>query len=444
MKVAICTLGCKVNQYESQALAERFAALGFDVVDAEEEADVYVVNSCTVTGVADKKSRNCARRTKRLNPNALTALVGCYAEVAADELAAEVPEIDLLVGSAEKDRLPDLVAQRLGIRAAYEEAAAVTGLGGRTRAYIKVEDGCDRYCAFCIVPYARGPVRSRPLDQIVEEARALVARGYKELILTGVNAALYGNDLNEAAGAAPAGDSNEIFDMWMSRGDHIDAFPHPGILDVVDAIAALDGDYRIRLSSLEPTVIDADYARELVKRDVLCPHLHLPLQSGSDAVLAAMGRRYRMDDYRRIVDVLKTYDSLYSITTDLIVGFPGETEEDFEATLRAVHEIGFARLHVFRYSARGGTPAAEMEGQIPDETKTERSQRLISEGEKCRQAFLRRNAGTRRQALFFGPSPGGTGDARETPTYEGITDNDIEVAIASDKDLTGRLQYIDL
>jgi threonylcarbamoyladenosine tRNA methylthiotransferase MtaB len=463
-RIAFHTLGCKVNQYETQALSERFAALGFHVVSPDEKADVYVVNSCTVTGIADRKSRNFARRSKRLNPDALTVLAGCYAETSPDELK-EVKEIDLLVGSADKERLPELIMERItGLQpgrsaeaggkgpaseqdrgtvsascAAHtpERAPGVTGLAGRARGYIKIEDGCDRYCSYCIVPRARGAVRSRAQEDIVAEARALISNGYKELVLTGVNAALYGSD----------GDCGH------------------GVIAVVDAVSGIDGDFRIRLSSLEPTVIDAAYARELVKRERLCPHLHLSLQSGSDRILSAMRRGYAMSDYLRIVDVLKNHDPLFSVTTDLIVGFPGETEVDHEASLQAVRDVGFSHIHAFRYSRRPGTPAAGMDGQVPSAVKAERSRELIAEGERSARAFLGKNIGSRRRVLFYGPdgSAAPNKDARdergntakdgadERPggdtsppvrAYRGITDNDIEIRMQSDEDLTGAFKCV--
>jgi len=508
-KIAFYTLGCKVNQYETQMLAERFEALGFDVVDMSEIADVYVINSCTVTGMADKKSRNFARRAKRRNPDALTVLAGCYAEVAGDSLR-EVKEIDLLVGSAEKERLPELLCGRDGMLARmsggpeadvsrdgtapqlpggpeagffrYDHPKAgnrrgVTGLHDRARAFVKVEDGCDRYCAYCIIPYARGSVRSRPLDEIVSEARALVANGYKELVLTGVNAALYGRDFCAAqepsgvdAESGTAGstanredtpsDTSGASDVSVASVAHNLSGSAGGILDVVDAVSAIDGDFRIRLSSLEPTVIDADYVRKLIKRARLCPHLHLSLQSGSDRILRAMGRRYSMDDYRRIVDVLKAHDAGYAVTTDLIVGFPGETEDDFEETLKAVSEIGFSHIHVFKYSKRKGTAAAEMDGQIPDQVKSARSERLIVAGEKAAAMFMDRNEGTSRQTLFYGKDGKNREDRADKKSemyktynknendennetsdlYRGITDNGIEVRIPSTEDLTNRFK----
>jgi threonylcarbamoyladenosine tRNA methylthiotransferase MtaB len=457
MKIAFYTLGCKVNQYETQALSERFAALGFEVVGTDERADVYVINSCTVTGIADRKSRNCARRSKRANPDALTVLTGCYAELGADSLK-DVSEIDMLVGNDDKEKLPELIMGVIGVNrddaarrghangaredcdvsagsrgestagreyangaredrdvaagsrgestAGREYSNGVTGLADRARAYIKIEDGCDRRCSYCIVPHTRGGVRSRDLGDIVAEARALVANGYKELVLTGVNAALYGG-----AGGR-------------------------GIIDVIDAVSKIGGDFRVRLSSLEPTVIDASYAAELLKREILCPHLHLSLQSGSDAVLSAMNRDYTMRDYLRIADVLRSHDPLFSITTDIIAGFPGETEADHAASLKAIRDVGFSRAHVFRYSRRPGTPAADMSEQIPSRVKAERSGELIAEGKKSANLFLKNNRGSRRQTLFYGTN--------ESATYRGITDNDIEVRVKSDENLTNSFGYLKL
>jgi threonylcarbamoyladenosine tRNA methylthiotransferase MtaB len=464
-RIAFYTLGCKVNQYESQALAERFARLGYDVVRPGQQADIYIINSCTVTGVADRKSRNFARRSKRLNPDALTVMAGCYAETSAGSLR-DVEEIDMLVGSADKERLPELIARAAAGRGlmlsegnGLPESENVTGLAGRARAYIKIEDGCDRFCSFCVVPKARGGVRSRAIDDIVAEARALVTNGYKEIVLTGVNAALYGKGLGL------------------------------GIADVVDAVSRVGGDFRIRLSSLEPTVIDAAYARELVKRERLCPHLHLSMQSGSDSVLAAMKRGYNMSDYMRIIDVLKTHDPLFSITTDIIAGFPGEADDDHEASLCAVKEIGFSRIHVFRYSRRPGTPAAEMDGQVPPAVKANRSRALIAEGEKSADSFIEKNIGSFRRVLFYGPSdparnrfsqncpkdtihecdqlsvsggPNGRNQLSQgseamvegvshkderfvgSAIYRGITDNDIEIRMSSSRDISNTFACVAL
>jgi threonylcarbamoyladenosine tRNA methylthiotransferase MtaB len=303
-------------------------------------------------------------------------------------------------------------------RAQSDHADGVTGLTGRARAYIKIEDGCDRRCSYCIVPRARGGVRSRAQTDIVAEARALVANGYKELVLTGVNAALYG------------------VDSGLVSVNQVSVGTNSGLIGVIDAVSEVAGDFRIRLSSLEPTVIDAAYAGELVKRERLCPHFHLSLQSGSDAVLTAMNRGYSMMDYMRIVDVLKRHDPEFAITTDIIAGFPGETGADHAASVDAIETAGFSRVHVFRYSRRPGTPAAGMAGQIPSRVKAERSRELIKEGERSAELFFNRNIGRRRQTLFFGSS--------EEGVYRGVTDNDIEIKLRSGDDLKNKFGVISI
>ncbi|MDR1953074.1 MAG: tRNA (N(6)-L-threonylcarbamoyladenosine(37)-C(2))-methylthiotransferase MtaB [Clostridiales Family XIII bacterium] len=403
-KIAFCTLGCKVNQYETQLLAEQFAGRGFEVVGENDCADVYVINSCTVTSIADRKSRHYARHSKRLNPNAVVALIGCYAEVAAEKLE-DMAEVDVLLGSREKEKLPAIIASMLGEDAEYEGTSTsfITGMNARTRAYIKIEDGCDRCCAYCIIPRARGKVRSRPMREILAEATALLENGYREIILTGVNAALYGSDLEE-------------------RND--------GINDIVRQISDIGGDFRIRLSSLEPTVIDADYAEKLIRCERLCPHLHLSLQSGSDAVLKRMGRGYSMADYARIIDVLRSADADFAVTTDIIVGFPGESDADFRGSVEAVQSLGFAGVHVFRYSRREGTPAAVMPRQIPDTVKRRRGELLLNAGRESVAAFRARNRGKVRRTLFLERDASGC--------CVGITDNGLTVRLRSETDLTNR------
>jgi MiaB/RimO family radical SAM methylthiotransferase len=292
-----------------------------------------------------------------------------------------MPEIDALVGSSGKDSIPEKV---IGLLAGDDGIHPCSAAGepllfdcpkehsmGRTRAYLKIGDGCDRYCAYCVIPYARGAVKSRPASELLDEAAALIRRGYKEIILTGINAALYNDDGLDLIG-------------------------------LTKSIAELPGDFRLRLSSLEPTTVNADYARRLVRTGRLCPHLHLSLQSGSDKVLAAMGRNYTMDNYMDIVRVLKERDPLFGLTTDIIVGFPGETESDFERSLEVVREIGFAHVHVFRYSKRPQTRAMTMPNQIPEHIKKQRAARLIYEAERMAAEYRERCRGSVRQALVLG------------------------------------------
>lgn len=455
-KISFYTLGCKVNQYETQAIKEIFIKNDYEVVDENQFAHVYVINSCSVTGISDRKTRQFLRKTKKINPDAITAVVGCYGETGWKELE-KIDEVDMVLGTAEKSKIYDEVESIIqnkkslqnngepkasdsngqsdtvldcdtttisdtkpniicngdsntyskskiihvgGIKniTDYDDYGLVSGMDSRTRAYVKIEDGCDRFCSYCIIPHARGPVRSRPVDSILKEARVLIDKGYKELILTGINAALYGTDF-----------SNET--QVVS-----------GLIELIQKINDLSGDFRIRLSSLEPTVINSEYVRKLIKIPKLCPHLHLSLQSGSNNILKSMGRRYNRDEYLDIIKVLKNKDPNYSITTDIIVGYPGETDANFKDSLDIVKEAGFSKVHVFKYSKRSGTPAAKMTNQIPGEIKNDRSRRLIEAAEQEAAKFLESNKGTTRQALVLEYN-------ESTKCYKAITDNDIELEI---------------
>ena len=404
MIIAFYTLGCKVNQYETQAMREIFLARGYDLAEEEAFADVYVINTCTVTGLSDKKSRQYIRRVKRINPHAITAVIGCYVQISAEEVA-KIDGVDIVAGTNEKTRLPDYIEefiqnhQKLSRVKAYseltdyEETGTITSMEGRTRAFIKIQEGCNKFCSYCIIPFARGPVRSRAMSSIISEAENLILKGFKELVLTGINTALYHDDSSNT-----------------------------GLSGMISVISRIPGDYRIRLGSLEPTVIDVDYAKELTQYDRLCHHMHLSVQSGSDDVLAGMNRNYRIGDYKKILEALRAHDTGYGITTDLIVGFPGETEACFEDTIRLVDQFDFCRVHVFKYSKRKGTAAADMPGHLDPETKYRRSQRLIKSAEKSMQRFLAFNSGSSRMALIEGY------DA-QNKCYQGLTDNYIKVYI---------------
>ena len=388
MKIAFHTLGCKVNHYETEAIKEAFVSRGAEVVGEEEFADVYIINTCTVTNIADRKSRQFIRRAKRVNQDALVAVTGCYAQVAADEIA-EMPEVDLIVGNGRKSEICGLVMQKLQEASAemktdakrdeekadvlvlpreeltfYEDMGRIeAGSDGMTRAYIKIQEGCDRFCSYCLIPYARGPVRSRSAEDIVEEVRSLVEAGHREIVLTGINTALYGTE----AGA----------ECSLSQ-----------LLTMLDALDAPEGkDFRIRLSSLEPTVVDKDNVEEIIRHRRLCHHLHLSVQNGSDAVLKSMNRHYTRAEYLEIVKALRDYDPDFGITTDIIVGFPGETEEDFKDTLDIVREAFFGKTHVFRYSPRRGTAGARLKGAVPESVKTERSAILEEAAEEVARDF---------------------------------------------------------
>ena len=370
LKIAFYTLGCKVNQYETEALKEEFARAGYQVTGEDDVADIYVINTCTVTNLADRKSRQYIRRMKRRSPEAVIAVTGCYAQTKPAEVAS-VEGVDIVAGNGEKNEIRKYIEDFINRREAqekkdrhklcmvtpceelteYKSSGIITSMESRTRAYIKIEEGCNRFCSYCMIPYARGPVRSRSMEEIIREAKTLIDKGFKELILTGINTALYGAERDGLNGCEPCvnGVAKPV--------------PDSGIEPLIRALSDIPGDFRIRLSSLEPTVINAEYVKGLLKYEKLCRHLHLSIQSGSDEVLAKMNRHYTVKEYMDIVNVLKDFDSLYGITTDIIAGFPGETEAAFGETLAAVDAAGFCRVHCFRYSKRSGTKAGPDTGK---------------------------------------------------------------------------------
>ena len=390
MKIAFHTLGCKVNQYETEAIKEQFIKRGHTVVEETEKADCYVINTCTVTNLADRKSRQFIRRADRLSPGAVIAVTGCYSQIMPDDLW-DMPEVDVVTGTGNKQKLIDMVeaayAERKRIREVlsyddlreYTDRGIILSMEGRTRAYIKIQEGCDRFCAYCLIPYARGRARSRDPEEIVEEARVLIDRGFKEIVLTGINTALYGTEPGFASRYSVS---------------------EEGIESIIKMISEIPGNFRLRLSSLEPTVVNAGYVERLLKYPKLCPHLHLSIQSGSDRILKAMNRRYTRDEYLDIVRVLKAHDPGYGITTDIIVGFPGETDEDFRDSLDMVNEAGFLKVHVFKYSKRKGTKAEAMKDQVGGEVKNLRSDELQEAGEKAAAEFFEREKGRARVVLF--------------------------------------------
>lgn len=383
MKVAFYTLGCKVNQYESNSLMEDFVKMGHSIVHHDEIADIYVINTCTVTHLADRKSRQYIKRMKKANPDSIVAAIGCYVEVSPDQVEA-IEGVDLILGNKEKHDLPRLIEERLAGEKPELSIIEGHGVGGeettneRTRAYIKIQEGCNRFCSYCIIPYARGPIESRPIDQILEEAQDLLDRGYKELVLTGINTALYGMDF----GKTPDGSVVTIGEIDTGKN------PNLAIHLLIEELNNLPGDFRIRLGSLEPNVIDWRLAEKLLKFDKLTHHMHLSLQSGSDRILKLMNRRYQMEDFNKIVKVLRDADPNYGISTDIIVGFPGETEEDYQASLKAIRDNKFVKTHAFPYSQRQGTPAAEMGEQIHPQTKKARNAHMIQVAEESAREFL--------------------------------------------------------
>jgi len=443
MKIAFHTLGCKVNQYETQALKEKFMQRGYEIVGEDDFADIYVVNTCTVTGLSDRKSRQYIRRAKKINPDSITAVIGCYAQVSPEE-AKNIEGVNIVAGTNEKNKLPDYIEAYVKSKGVdchvrereliteYEETGIITSMDSRTRAYIKVQEGCDRFCSYCIIPYARGTVRSRAKDEIVKEAESLLGQGFKELVLTGINTALYG--LEGYDGRLPGRPETEEGRSKVSDTSDDAVY---GIEVIVKALNELPGDFRIRIGSLEPNVINADYARRLLKYERLCPHLHLSLQSGSDRILKAMNRSYGPEAYMELVSMLKKHDPGYGITTDIIVGFPGETEEDFRASCDIVERAGFCKVHVFRYSRRKGTKAADMEGQVPPDVKAARSEALIRIAEESAARFFTENLGSTRRVLLERYD-------EETGLAEGLTDNYIKVYCEADESLCNSFADVEL
>ena len=400
-KVAFYTLGCKVNQYETQAVAEDFRRRGYLLAEEGEKADVYVINSCSVTSMADRKSRQFVRKARKENPKALVILMGCYPQTNPMD-TDKIEEADIILGTTGKGSAAALAEEffRDGRRRnlikesedygrflkregsygmpacpisedSYREFGTVTGIESRTRALIKIEDGCNRFCSYCVIPYARGPVRSRPLESVVKEAKSLIERGYKEIVLTGINTALYGTE--------------------KGFGSSLE--------DLVGALNDIPGDFRIRLNSMEPTVVDSNYIASLLKYEKLAHHVHLSAQSGSNKVLRLMNRHYSAEDYLGMVKTFKDFDPHYGVTTDIIVGFPGEEEEDFEKSLELVRRVGFIHVHGFPYSVRLYTPAAEME-QIDPSVKKERNRILSEVAEEESRKFMASLIGTKQRVLI--------------------------------------------
>ncbi len=415
MRVAFYTLGCKVNQYETNILQQQFAAAGYDIVAFEEEADVYVINSCTVTAEGDRKTRQMVRRIKRANPAAKAVLTGCFPQAFPD-VAHQLEQADVITGSKDRQGLLGAVEESLRtgqrvVRIARHEAGegfekmSVSQFAQRTRAFIKIEDGCDRYCTYCIVPTARGPVRSKPLAEITAEARALAQAGHLEMVLAGVNLSSYGRDTGST------------------------------LLQAIQAVDAVEGLARVRLGSLEPDLLALPHIEAMGGVAKLCPQFHLSLQSGCDATLRRMARRYDTAYYASLVQKLRSCFDNPAITTDLMVGFPGETEEEFAQTMEFVRSIGFAKAHVFPYSPRGGTAAATMEGQIDKEVKTRRSKQLSQLVQQQREAFLAAMVGRTEPVLFENADlPGGW--------QEGYTPNYTPVRVQEPVPLQGQIRQV--
>ena len=376
MDIAIYTLGCKVNQYETQAMERELLRRGHTLVPFEDLADAYIINTCTVTAVSDKKCRNVIRRAKKMNPQAVVAVCGCYAQTEPEAVAAL--GVDLVSGTAGRMEFLDLLEGQLknhaapivqvdeSLRRRDFERLTAGGQLGRTRAMLKVEDGCTNFCTYCIIPYARGPVRSLPLSEAVDQAKELEAQGYREIVLTGIEISSWGRDLKEGQ----------------------------TLIDLVEALCHAVPGLRVRLGSLEPRTITQDFCQRAVALPNLCPHFHLSMQSGCDETLKRMNRKYDTARYLQSVQWLNQYFDRPAITTDLIVGFPQETEEEFAQTLDFIRRCAFSSMHIFPYSRRSGTPAATMAGQIPHAVQEQRAQAAQAVAREMEEAYLQALVGS--------------------------------------------------
>ena len=409
--VAFLSLGCKVNAYETESIKEMFKNAGYEIRQFNEAADIYIVNTCTVTNIADRKSRQMLHRAKKLNPEAVVVAVGCYVQAPQSKLEDD-DLVDILVGTRGKSSVLDLVEEYIRsnkerdfkhsvVKEGEEnkdwsyDSGEVNAAGGKTRANIKIQDGCDQFCTYCIIPFVRGRIRSRDMESIIEEAERLARVGYKEMVLTGIHIGSYGRDID--------GESR--------------------MLALLTKLNEVEGDFRIRLGSVEPRLITEEFLQGLVKLKKVCPHFHLSLQSGSTAVLKRMNRHYSADEYLDSVNLLKKYYDRPGITTDIIVGFPGESDEEFEETAAFVKKVGFLKVHVFPYSKRDGTYAAKMSEQVAPEVKKRREDRLITICEEVAKEYLESLNGNSERVLLEEEIKG-----REDYIL-GHTDRYIEVAV---------------
>ncbi|WP_373249167.1 tRNA (N(6)-L-threonylcarbamoyladenosine(37)-C(2))-methylthiotransferase MtaB [Mediterraneibacter gnavus] len=411
-KVALHNLGCKVNAYETEAMQEMLEHAGYEIVPFQEGADIYVINTCTVTNIADRKSRQMLHRARKMNPDAVVVAAGCYVQAQAEKQVID-PCIDIVLGNNKKQDL-------LTALQAYEEAHGdlrevidinhtkeyenlhLTKQGEHTRAYIKVQDGCNQFCSYCIIPYARGRVRSRAKEDVVAEVTDLAKNGYQEVVLTGIHLSSYGIDFE-----------NE-----------------DNLLSLISAVHEIEGIKRIRLGSLEPRIITEEFVQAIAALPKMCPHFHLSLQSGCNETLKRMNRRYTSEEFYEKCEILRKYFEKPALTTDVIVGFPQETEEEFETTYEFLKKICFYETHIFKYSKREGTKAAVMQGQIPEQIKAKRSARLIELGEKNRRAYEESFLGKTVEVLVEEKS-----DVNGKEMWTGHTKEYMKIALESEKNL---------
>ena len=413
-KVAFYTLGCKVNQYETEAMIEAFENAGYEIVEYDGYSDIYIINTCTVTNMGDRKSRQIIRRALEYNPKAFIAVVGCYSQIAPDEILG-IDGVRLVLGTNERSKIVQLVEDAQNV----EDKISVVGdimeieefedmnikhYKSRSRAFIKIQEGCEQYCTYCIIPYARGHIRSRKPDSIIEEVKILADSGYKEVVLTGIHVGSYGRDLGDI-----------------------------GLIDIIQMVHDVDGIERLRMSSVEPKTFDDDFLRRLPHLNKLCRHFHLSLQSGCDETLKRMNRKYTTQDYMEVVKKLRSIYPEVGITTDIIVGFPGETQEEFEKTVQFVKEVSFSSMHIFKFSPRKGPPAAKFKGQVSAQVKEERSKIIFNIAKENQMKFMNSFIGKSLNVLFEQKID------ENSNYYEGLTDNYIRVMAETAYDIKGKI-----
>ena len=424
-KVAFYTLGCKVNQYETNAMIEQFIKSNYEIVDFEDVADIYVINTCTVTNMSDRKSRQVIRRVKQLNSNAILVVTGCYAQVASEELE-KIEEIDLIIGNTEKKDILNIIEKYIGASSARLQSDeqiinkinltdinkqkefvdfGTTTYTEKTRAVIKVQDGCNNFCSYCVIPYAKGRVRSRRIESVIKEIKSIVKNRIQEVVITGIHVASYGLDFKDA---------------------------NIRLIDLLEEINKIEGLKRIRLGSLEPNIITDEFVERLKKVDKICDHFHLSLQSGCNDTLRRMNRKYSTEDFEEVVKRLRNAFPNVILTTDIIVGFPGETEEEFEVTYNYLKKINFYKMHVFKYSQRKGTRAAVMPNQIDGNIKEERSRKLIGLSDYNEKIYLESYVGKTMQVLL---------EQEDNEYMKGHTSNYIVVNVR-EKGLENKLKKV--
>lgn len=415
-KVAFYTLGCKVNQYETEAMSELFLNNGYEVVDYESFADIYIINTCTVTGMSDRKSRQIIRRAKKINPDSFVIVAGCYSQVSPDDVL-KIDGVNLVLGTKDRGNIVRLYEDNMEVAKESKvedimkchsfENLSLSTFGTRTRAYIKIQEGCNQFCSYCKIPYARGPIRSRNFDEVILETNRLAKKGFTEITYVGIHIASYGLDTKSK-----------------------------GLADLLIEANKIPEIKRIRLSSIEPMTLNEEFAQKIKDCEKLCPHFHLSLQSGCDETLKRMNRKYTTEQYFGIVEGLRRHFPEVAITTDIMVGFPGETDEEFAKTCAFTEKVAFADSHIFQYSPRPETPAATFENQIAPEVKEKRSKKIMEICALSKNSFMEKYLGETKEVLFEQPARGGY--------FEGKTANYQSVLVKTDEDLAGEYRQVQL